>query len=89
MTPPSVTVAGFPLPARLLGQMVDVAGETRARFVEPAPTRRANLRSEARLGADSRTRCVNEELSRERIGLGELGIGIILHRYGKSMAADR
>ena len=64
-------------------------GLDRGRRWRPAPTRRANMTSEVRLGADSCTRCVNEELSRERIGLGELGIGIILHRYGKSMAACR
>jgi hypothetical protein len=46
-----------------------------------------SLRSEARLGATSRTRCVKEKLTREHICLGLLGI--ILHRYGKSMAACR
>jgi hypothetical protein len=62
-------------------------GLGRGRRWRPAPTRRANSRSEARLGADSCTRCVNEELSRVRMGLGR--DGIILHRYGKSMAAWR
>jgi hypothetical protein len=39
------------------------------------------------LGAGSRTRCVNEELSREHLYVG-VG-GIVLYCYGKCMAADR
>jgi hypothetical protein len=46
-----------------------------------------SLRSEARLGAKSRTRCVKEKLTRVHICLGF--DGIILRRYGKSMAACR
>jgi hypothetical protein len=43
--------------------------------------------SEAMLGASSRTGCVNEELSLEHLYLG-VG-GIVLYRYGESMAAYR
>jgi hypothetical protein len=43
--------------------------------------------SEAMLGASSCTGCVNEELSREHLDVG-VG-GVVLYRYGKSMAAYR
>jgi hypothetical protein len=80
--------SGRPRPAARRPSGTSGNGRPRLKLGQPNKTRTGSisLRSEVMLGASSRTRCVNEKLTREnKIPLD----GIILYRYGKSMAACR